>query len=66
MDRDTLRVIHTGDPIAPIYRAIIGDAARIHIPLRDADQHQRHADQRDLCQPGAGEVPEHHATSAFA
>jgi hypothetical protein len=35
-DRDTLRVIHTGDPIAPVYRAIIGDAARIHIPLRDA------------------------------
>jgi hypothetical protein len=36
MDRDTLRVIHTGDPISPVYRAIIGDAARIHIPLRDA------------------------------
>lgn len=36
LDRDTLRVIHTGDPISKLHRQIIGDAARVHIPLRDA------------------------------
>ena len=35
MDRDTRRVIETGDPIARLHRDIIGDAARVHIPLRD-------------------------------
>jgi hypothetical protein len=36
MDRDTKRVVLTGDPIAKPYRDIIGNAARVHIPLRDA------------------------------
>lgn len=36
MDRDTKRVILTGDPISKVHRLIIGDAARLHIPLRDA------------------------------
>lgn len=36
MDRDTKRVVLTGDPIPRAYREIVGDAARVHIPLRDA------------------------------
>jgi hypothetical protein len=35
IDRDTLRVIHTGDPISRLHRELIGDAARVHIPLKD-------------------------------
>lgn len=35
IDRDTMRVIHTGDALAKWQREIIGDAARVHIPLRD-------------------------------
>jgi hypothetical protein len=36
LDRDTRRVIATGDPISRFHRDIVGDAARLHIPLRDA------------------------------
>lgn len=35
LDRDTARVIHTGDALAKWQRDLIGDAARVHIPLRD-------------------------------
>jgi hypothetical protein len=35
IDRETRRVVHTGDPIDRMHRDIIGDAARLHIPLRD-------------------------------
>ena len=35
MDRDTKRVILTGDPLTRMHREIVGDAARVHIPLRD-------------------------------
>lgn len=44
LDRDTLRVIHTGDPIAKIHRSLIGDAARIHLPLKDAVALRHYAD----------------------
>ena len=36
MDRDTKRVVLTGDPLSSMHRDIVGDAARLHIPLRDA------------------------------
>jgi hypothetical protein len=44
MDRDTRRVILTGDPIARLHREIIGDAARVHIPLRDVIALRHYAD----------------------
>jgi hypothetical protein len=36
MDAETRRIIETGDPLARWQRDIIGNAARLHIPLRDA------------------------------
>lgn len=38
MDPDTRRVIATGDPISKFHRDITGNAARVHVPLRDAIQ----------------------------
>ena len=44
IDRDTARVIATGDPLPRWARDIVGNAARIHIPLRDVVALRHYAD----------------------
>ena len=44
MDPDTKRVILTGDPLSRMHREIIGDAARVHIPLKDVVQLRHYAE----------------------
>ena len=37
-DEELMRIVNTGDPLAEMYRSIVGTSVRLHIPLRDPIQ----------------------------